>query len=152
MKLSDRSIVINAPRELCFEVVAAAGKRLEKRSEEQWVVEFVTPAKDREVRTVKLLDLERPRAIHYTWLAGPLPEVNETMGFEAIDDDKTRVTYRGSFSVGMRPVGWLIGLMRVRPLFDRLVVEHMQQAKEVAEKRAARSRVHPRPSDGDGAD
>ncbi|MGI8519719.1 MAG: hypothetical protein ACR2MC_03780 [Actinomycetota bacterium] len=35
-----------------------------------------------------------------------------------------------------------VGLLRVKPLFDRLVGEHLHQAKEVAEKRAARTGVH----------
>lgn len=75
MKLSDQSVVVDAPRELCFEVVAAAGRRLEKHSEKEWVVEFTTFAGDREFRTVELLTLERPSVIHYRWLEGPLSEV-----------------------------------------------------------------------------
>ncbi|MBA3430964.1 MAG: hypothetical protein H0U16_05725 [Actinobacteria bacterium] len=144
MKLRDQAVVVNAPRELCFEVVVAAGRRIENRSDKAWVVEFVTAAGGREVRTVELLTLDRPRAIHYRWLEGPLPDVNETISFATIDENTTRLAYRGAFSLGRGPLGWAIGLLRVKPLFDRLVGEHLQQAKEVAEKRAARSRVHAR--------
>lgn|GEM_PF-1412963 len=152
MKLRAQSIAIAAPRELCFEVVAAAGKRLEKRSEEEWVVEFVTEVGGRTVRTVELLTLDRPRSIRYEWLEGPLRKVDEAMGFMPTDEG-TLVTYGGSFSIGMGPVGWVIGLLRVKPLFDRLVEEHLEQAKEIAEKRAARSKVHGKqPSSGDGTD
>lgn len=54
-------------------------------------------------------------------------------------------TRRGSPIAGLltRPgtLGWAIGLLRVKPLFDRLVGEHLQQAKDLSEKRAARSKV-----------
>lgn len=100
MKLSDQSVVVDAPRELCFEVVAAAGRRLEKQSEKEWVVEFTTLAGDREFRTVELLTLERPSVIHYRWLEGPLPEVRETIRFVPLDHNRTRLAYSGTFSVG----------------------------------------------------
>ena len=144
MKLGKQKITIEAPRELCFEVVAAAGKRVEKSSQTEWVVEFVTPAGDREIRTLELVRLEPPTAIHYRWLEGPLSEVEETIRFVDVNGATTKLTYSGSFSVRPGPIGWLIGRLRVRPLFDRLVSEHLQQAKSIAERRARRSRVHPR--------
>jgi hypothetical protein len=39
VRLRRQEIVVNAAPELCFEVVAAAGRRLEKRSDTEWVVE-----------------------------------------------------------------------------------------------------------------
>ncbi len=144
MKLSDQAVVINAPRELCFEVVAAAGRRLEKRSDTEWIVEFMTEAGSGRVRTVELLTLDRPRAIRYRWLEGPLLNVEETIGFTAIDENTTRLAYRGAFSPGWGPLRLVFGRLRVKPLFDRLVREHLQQAKEIAEKRAARTMVHAR--------
>ncbi|MDQ3661915.1 MAG: hypothetical protein M3454_12825 [Actinomycetota bacterium] len=59
-----------------------------------------------------------------------------------IDENTTRLAYWRAFSLGRGPLGWTIGLLRVKPLLDRLVGEHLQQAKEVAGKRAARTRVH----------
>ncbi len=148
MKLTDQDVVINAPRELCYEVVAAAGRRLEKRSDKEWVVEFKTRVGDRDVRTVELLSLERPNAIHYRWLEGPLPKVRETIRFVQVDDRKTRLIYTGRFSLGKGVVGWAIGRMRVKRMFDRLVTEHLSQAKEIAERRAARTNVHARSKTG----
>lgn len=142
MKLREQDVVIDAHPELCFEVVAAAGRRLEKRSDTEWLVEFVTAAGGREIRTVELLTLERPNAIHYRWIEGPLPEVTETISFDALDGGKTKLTYSGTFRVGWGPLGWLIGRLRVKPLYDRAVNEHLHQAKEIAEKRAARTHVH----------
>jgi hypothetical protein len=144
VKLSQQVIVIDAHPELCFEVVAAAGRRLEKRSETEWLVEFTNGACGRENKTVELLILERPRAIHYRWIEGPLPKVEETIAFTEVVGSKTKLTYSGTFSVGKGPLGWLIGHFRVKPLFDQLVKEHLHQAKEVAEKRAARTNLHAR--------
>ena len=143
MRLKTQTIMIDAPRELCFEVVAAAGRRIEKRTDSQWVVEFETEVGGRKVRTVELLDLNRPNAIHYRWLEGPIPDVEESILFTAIHDSHTQLTYVGRISLGKGPIGWLIGRIRVKHLFDRLVHEHLVQAKKVAEKRALRSRVHP---------
>ena len=144
MKLRQQTIVIDAPPELCFEVVAAAGRRLEKRSDTEWLVEFTTAAGGRDIKTVELLTLERPSAIHYRWVEGPLSEVTETIRFVRVDGDKTRLTYSGTFRVGWGSLGWLIGRLRVKPLYDRAVKEHLAQAKEIAEKRAARTNVHAR--------
>jgi hypothetical protein len=142
VRLRNQDIVIEAVPELCFEVVSAAGRRLETRSETEWVVEYVTATGGREVKTVELLTMEHPRAIHYRWLEGPFPEVNETIRFSPEGSDATRLTYSGRFSLGKGPLAWLIGLVRVRPLFERAVKEHLQQAKDIAERRAARSHVH----------
>lgn len=144
MKLRSQTIAVDAPRELCFEVVAAAGRRLEKRSEREWVVEFTSAVAGREVRTVELLTLDRPRAIHYRWLEGPLPEVRETIEFVGIGDDKTEVGYQGIFSIGKGPLRWVFGRLVVKPLYDRVVKKHLQQARDAAERRVARSRTHPR--------
>jgi hypothetical protein len=144
MRLKTQTIRIDAPRELCFEVVAAAGRRIEKRTESEWVVEFETEAAGRKVRTVELLNLDRPRAIHYRWLEGPIPEVNESILFTQVGDNQTHLTYVGRFSLGKGPIGWLIARLRVKRLFERLVYEHFEDAKRIAEKRALRSRVHSR--------
>lgn len=144
MKLRQQTVVVDAPRALCFEVVAAAGRRLEKRSESEWVVEFTTPVGGRQIRTIELLTLHRPSVIHYESLEGPLAEVGESIQFAEEDDGKTRLIYDGSFRVGKGPLGWVMGLLWVKRLFNRLVTEHLHQAKQVAERRAERTKIHAR--------
>lgn len=58
---------------------------------------------------------------------------------------RTRLNYSGMFSLGWGPVGWLIGLVLVKPLYDRTMKAHLRQAKQMAEQRAARSGTHGRP-------
>ncbi len=144
MKLSQQEVVVSAPRGLCFEVVAAAGTLVERRSDTQWVVEFVLPSSGRDVRTLELLTLERPGAIHYRWLEGPLDGVRETIYFEEIDPTTTTLRYVGAFAPRGGLLGWLLARFKVKPVFDRLVHEHLIEAKSVAERRAERSRIYPR--------
>ena len=105
MKLRDQAVVVNAPRELCFEVVAA-GRRIENRSDREWVVEFVTASGGREVRTV---ESPHPRPTPRDPLSvarRPLPDVNETISFATIDENTTRLAYRGpSHSAGDARLG-----------------------------------------------
>lgn len=143
MRLSDQEIEIRAPRELCFEVVAAAGRVLERRSDTEWVVEYLTEREGSTVRTVELLVLERPTAIFYRWLEGPLPDVTEVISFDELDPVMTRLRYQGRFSIGRGPLKAVIGRIKVKPIFDRLVREHLVEARVVAERRAARSRLYP---------
>ncbi|MGH2808116.1 MAG: hypothetical protein ACRDKT_12680 [Actinomycetota bacterium] len=142
IRLRTQHVEIHAPRELCFEVVASAGRIIEKRSETQHVVEFVTETGGKTVRTVELVELNRPYKIGYRWLEGPLKSVQEEIVFEEIERDRTRLAYDGSFA-GRGSRHWLVDRLWIKPLFDREVRRHLENAKQIAEKRAARSRVYP---------
>ncbi len=140
--LQEQSVNVHASKALCFEVVASAGKLIEKRSKDEKVVEFTTDHQGDKIRTVELLKLSSPDRIEYSWLEGPLPRVEEEIVFIERDGE-TVIEYRGSFWMkGWR--GWLAGRLRVKPVFDRQVMDHLVQAKEISEARAARSRTHPR--------
>lgn len=133
-----------APQALCFEVVAAAGRVKEKRSDIERVVEFTSDFKGREVVTVELVRLEPPDRIRYQWLEGPLPYVEEQISFEQTGSDTTDLVYEGRFAVSRGLGGWMVGRLWIKRHFDRLVLEHLEYGKEVAERRAERSRVHGR--------
>lgn len=139
--LKRQELTVAASRALCFELVAAAGRTLEERAPDSRVVQFDAVYRGRPVTTVELVTVEPPKLIHYRWLEGPLPEVHETISFDE-DGPGTVLRYEGSFSAGTGLVAWLKGRVVVKPAFDRIVLEHLQQAKELAEKRAARSLVY----------
>lgn len=145
ISLERQQVKAAAPRQLCFEVVSSAGKLLEKRSDTERVYEFTTPYGGREIRTVELLTLDAPRAIHYRWLEGPLEAVEETISFEE-SGGATAIIYEGRISLGWNPVRYVYGRRKVKPAYDRIVTEHLAGAKDIAEKRAARSHLHGRPS------
>jgi hypothetical protein len=90
------------------------------------------------------LSLEPPSAIHHRRLESRLPKVREPIRFIEIDDSKPRLISMGRFSLGKGVVGWVIGRMRVKRLFDGLVTKHLLPAKEIAEGRTVRMNVHAR--------
>ncbi len=147
IKLRTQSVVASAPQALCFEVVAAAGRVIEEASPTDRIVEFKTTYRGREVVTIERLHLEPATRIDYEWIKGPLPEVRESIAFSADGDNRTRITYEGVFDV----TGWLfariIARLSIKPTFERLVLEHLEEAKDVAERRARRSHVHRQEND-----
>jgi hypothetical protein len=145
--LKERRVRVEAPRALCFEVVAAAGTTRQVLSETEKIVEFRTDYRGREIVTVERLVLDRPGKIDYRWIEGSLPEVTETISFDEVGPRTTDMIYQGRFAPRRGPLQWLIGRLAVKPAFDRLVLEHLNQGKEVAERRAARSKLNPVTSD-----
>lgn len=107
-------------------------------------MEFATRWRGRVYKTIEAVALERPNRITYRWVVGPLVGVEEEIVLTEIEARSTRVTYTGSFQ---RPPGFK-GLFQsvtvVRPIFDRLVKDHLAQAKTLAEARALRSNIYPR--------
>jgi hypothetical protein len=149
--LEKQRVRVGAPRELCFEVVASAGKVIDRISESESVVEFLTDYRGHTVRTVERVVLEPPRRIRYSWLEGPLPSVEEEISFLAEGSDETEIVYSGAFSSQPGALGWVSAWLFVKSRFERIVREHLLEAKTIAEKRAARSRRYPRSSDRSGA-
>lgn len=107
-------------------------------------MEFETRLGDRVIKTVEEVQLRRPDRIGYRWVEGPLDGVEEEIRFEEQRRGETLMTYSGSLEAPRGLVGWLRTFFFVRPVFNRLVGEHLVEGKRVAERRAARSRVHPR--------
>jgi hypothetical protein len=141
--LETQRVRVEAPRELCFEVVASAGRVIERISETERVVEFLTDYRGRTIRTVERVVLEPPRRIRYSWLEGPLPSVEEEIAFLAQGSTATEIVYSGAFSPQPGALGWVYGRLFVKSRFERIVREHLLDAKAIAEKRAVRSRRYP---------
>ncbi|MFN2389957.1 MAG: hypothetical protein ABR575_10195 [Actinomycetota bacterium] len=147
MRLKRQTVRVAAPRELTFEVVAAAGKQTGE-TDNGVLVEFETRLGDRVIKTIEEVQLRPPDSIAYRWLEGPLEGVEEEIRFEQGRAGETVMTYSGSLEGPCGIVGRLRTMLVVRPIFNRLVAEHLEQGKRMAEKRAERSRVHPRPVKG----
>lgn len=147
--LNRQSVEVDAPAGLVFEVVASAGKKI-RDIEGGTVVEFESVWRDRVVRTVEEVLLDPPRQIRYRWLEGPLEHVEERIGFAERGDGMTSMTYSGEIGTSGGIGAWSRLLMLVRPGFNRLVLEHLEQGKQVAEKRAQRSHVYRSRTGGSG--
>lgn len=141
--LKSQQVEVAAPRELVFEVVASAGKTLEKTGNEK-LVEFETRFRKQTIRTVEAVPLEPPTRIGYRWVEGRLDDVEEEIAFEARTPDLTVMSYSGWIGAGESLWDWAKTAFMVRRVFNRLVREHLLEGKHIAERRARRSRVHPR--------
>lgn len=140
-KLKHQTLLVRAPPELTYQVVASAGRLVEDRGQEK-IVDFETQVGERKVVTRELVRLDPPRRIEYEWLRGPLPHVVEEIEVRPEGDD-SRLIYRGEYATARGPWRCLVGIFWVYRVFNRLVLEHLEQAKALAEKRASKSRVFP---------
>lgn len=143
IKLRTQSVRADAPQELCFEVVAAAGRKVEEISPTERLVEFNTSYRGREVVTLERLVLRKPARIDYEWVEGPLPYVRESIAFVSKSGGRTSIVYEGEFDVA-GGLARLIARLWIKSRFERIVLEHLDEAKRIAEQRAERSHVHRR--------
>ncbi len=145
--VKSQRVEVAAPRELVFQVVASAGKKVGEIAEGR-LVEFETRWRGKVIKTIEVVTLEPPTRIGYRWVEGRLDDVEEQIVFEASSQDLTVMNYSGRLGTGGGMKGLLRTVLFVRPIFNRLVKEHLRQGKQIAEKRALRSRTHPRPAHG----
>lgn len=141
ISLQRQTVDVDAPVGLVFEVIASAGKKVGV-VEGGSVVEFESAWRDRVVTTVEEVLLDPQREIRYRWLEGPLEHVEERIAFAERRDGTTSMTYSGEIGTTDGIPAWLRLLVWVRPGFNRLVLEHLEQGKQVAEKRAQRSHLY----------
>jgi len=141
VSLKHHIVHVDAPAQLVFEVVGSAGKKI-RDIEGGAIVEFESEWRGRIVRTVEEVLLDPPRQIRYRWLEGPLELVEEAISFAEQADGTTSMAYSGEIATTKGVLDWLRLLLGVRPIFNRLVREHLEQGKNVAEKRAQRSHLY----------
>jgi hypothetical protein len=141
---------IEAPRELVFDVIAAPylasppSSLVEKiqvleRSEGMVLAVHRTPVREGLVATtVETVRFERPGAIYFRLLRGPVPHVIER--FELTEDeDATLFHYEGELGVDLWALGrWWGDLVARR--WDAAVRGSVAEITRVAEMRAARHR------------
>jgi hypothetical protein len=141
---------IEAPRELVFDVIAAPylasppsslAEKIQvlERSEGMVLAVHRTPVREGLVATtVETVRFERPGAIYFRLLRGPVPHVIER--FELTEDeDATLFHYEGELGVDLWALGrWWGDLVARR--WDAAVRGSVAEIARVAEMRAARHR------------
>ena len=143
-ELPELSLSVRAAPEICFQVIASAGRTLERYASGDRLVEFEAIVDGRRILTKELVRTEEPERIDYEWVEGPLPLVEETIRIEPADNGDTRLRYEGRFAVA---APWPIRPFAARSVskkFAAVVNEHLVEAKDLAERRADRSRLYPR--------
>jgi hypothetical protein len=139
---------IEAPRELVFDVIAAPYLRsppsslaqkiqVLERSREMVLAAHRTPVDGGLVATtIETVRFERPGAVHFRLLRGPVPHVIER--FELTEDgDATLFHYEGELGTDLWAVGRLWGDLVAR-LWEQAVRGSVAEIKRVAQERAAR--------------
>ena len=151
--LRDHSVTIDAPRELVFQMLTsfrrgrisgdnAESSKLISEDGETKIVEFRTKAGPFTYTTLEEVKLYPPDRITFKHLDGPLHFSEEAFTFEETRDGKTVLTHCGSFIWNLFPFfGWFGGLIYTRPMFHRVIREHLAVVKEAAKARAARSHI-----------
>jgi hypothetical protein len=144
---------IQAPRELVFDVIAAPylaspppslAEKIQvlERSKEMVLAAHRTPVRGELVATtVETVRFERPGAVHFRLLRGPVPHVIER--FELTEDrDATLFHYEGEMGTDLWALGrWWGDLVARR--WDEAVRESVADITRIAQERAARRRRPP---------
>ncbi len=146
-------IDINAPRELVFEMAAAVGgslpdgpphaSELIRRDGNVLVVRFSAPAPFRFFGFLEEVTLRAPMRIDYRVLEGPLDHVVEWLDLDEVGG-VTTVTYAGEVGHRIPLVARFIAV----PAYRWYMRRTLSALKAAAERRAARSRRHPRAAAG----
>ena len=152
VRLKDQSVLIDAPRELVYQVMTAfnrgriAGDNHESskvisQNGDSLVVEFKTRAGLFTYTTLEDITLHPPERITFKHLEGPLHYSTEEFIFEDVDG-QTRLTHTGEIIWNRLPFfGWLGAVIYTRPMFHRVIDHHLAEVKGACEARAARSHV-----------
>lgn len=144
---------IEAPRELVFDVIAAPylasppsslAEKIQvlERSKEMVLAAHRTPVRGELVATtVETVRFERPGAVHFRLLRGPVPHVIER--FELTEDrDATLFHHEGEMGTDLWALGrWWGDLVARR--WDEAVRESVADITRIAQERAARRRRPP---------
>ena len=150
--LHPHTTVINAPRELVYQMMSSFGRgklkgdnnessRVVSRDGDKVIAEFRTSTGRRTHTTLEEVTLQPPGRITFRHLEGPLEYAVEEFLFHDVDG-RTELIHRGEFIWRSWPfLGWLAGWFYIRPRFERVLERHMDQIKTAAESRAARSHV-----------
>ena len=146
VRLSDRKLFINAPREVVFQMLSAIGEgslpgsqgessRVLEREGDTIIAEFLTTSGKRTYRTVEKVQLYPPERMTFRHLEGPLAFAEEE--FNLMEQDTgTELQYRGEIEYKVRwlpGIGWLIARFYVKPKYDAVIGDHMEKLKAAAE-------------------
>ncbi|MDP6454616.1 MAG: hypothetical protein QF898_15040 [SAR202 cluster bacterium] len=155
VRLKDQSILIDAPREMIYQKMAAFNQgrysddsaeysKITSRDGDSLVVEFKIKAGIFTYKTVENITLYAPERITFDGVSGPLDYSYEEFVFEDVDG-QTKLTHTGEILWKRFPFfGWLGTLIYTRPMFHRVIDQHLVEVKVSCEARAARSHVFKR--------
>jgi hypothetical protein len=145
-RLGPITVRIRAPRELVFEMIGApylgrapsgSGIEVLARGDGLAVASHYTKVHFYTARTVEIVVFESPHRVEFRHLAGPVPHAVES--FVLTEDDRvTELEYGGELGIDFFVLGRIAGRLWVRPQWERVVREHLEDLKARAEERVTR--------------
>lgn len=140
------TVRIAAPRDLVLEMISApylgrapGGPEIDvvARDERLAVATHYSKVHFYTARTVEVVELEPPGRVAFRHLLGPVPHALEEFSLRE-DEGATELTYAGEIGIDFFLLGRLAGRHWVRPQWERVVREHLDDLKARAEERASR--------------
>jgi hypothetical protein len=144
------AVRIDAPRALVFELISApylgrtprgSGIEVLARGRNLAVALHRTRVHFYEARTVEAIDFEPPARVGFRHLTGPVPHAVEEFTL-ADAGEGTELRYRGEVGIDYFLLGRLAARHWVRPQWERVVREHLEDVKRRAEQRAIHRQTH----------
>ena len=142
-------VPIAAPRETVFDVVAspyldrtpkALGEKLQvlERGSDMVLAAHFTPVRGLVATTVETVRFERPSAVHFRLVRGPVPHVVEQFVLRDRGDG-TELEYRGELGTDFWALGGWWGTQVARR-WDAAVASSLESVRLEAERRTASAR------------
>jgi hypothetical protein len=148
-ELGPITVPIDAPPELVFEVIAApylgrppggSGIEILAKSGDLVVATHHTPVHFYTARTVEVVDFESPIRVGFRHLIGPVPHAVEEFRLRE-SGGGTELHYGGELGIDFFALGRIAARHWVRPQWERVVREHLDDLRQRAEERASRHRA-----------
>jgi uncharacterized protein YndB with AHSA1/START domain len=142
------TVSIDAPRELVFDVIAApylgrtprgSGIDVIARGDDLAVAAHHTRVHFYTARTVEVVEFEPPSRVRFRHLTGPVPHAVEEFRLEEAGDG-TELRYEGELGIDFFVLGLIAGRYWVRPQWERVVREHLEDLTRRSEQLATRRR------------
>lgn len=140
---------IAAPRELVFEIIASpylgrtpreSGIEILARNGDLVVAVHHTPVHFYTARTVEVVEFEAPARVGFRHLTGPVPHAVEEFALRDAGGG-TELRYEGEIGIDFFVLGRLAARHWVRPQWERVVREHLEDVKTRAERTESRRRA-----------
>lgn len=148
-ELGPITVGIGAPRELVFEIIAApytgptpaeSGIEVLARGKDLVVATHHTRVHFYTARTVEVIDFEPPTRVSFRHLTGPVPHAVEEFVLEETGDG-TELRYGGELGIDFFILGRIAGRYWVRPQWERVVRDHLEDLRQRAQQLANRRRA-----------
>ena len=144
--ISNIGVEIAADRRRIFQYLGSFGEqeaagepssRVISSEDDGLIVEFITPLPlpfgiNKTVTTVEKVTLQEPELINFEEVEGPFAQRRESITLDDINGS-TRLQYRAVLGMKGWLMGWLLGILFVRPMLRRVIIRHFNEIKEKME-------------------